>query len=104
MVRYTTPTFTLTVSSSVDLTAASNVYATFAAGSNVLLTKTGVDLDVSEHQVDVFLTQEESALFRPGVIQIQLNWTYQVGSIVKRACSDIATINVKPNLLKGVVS
>lgn len=103
MVKYTTPTFSLTVSTSVDLTDATNIYATFIA-PGVNITKTGTDLDVSEHQVDVFFTQDETAKFPVGSMRIQLNWTYQEGSIAKRACSEIATVNVTPNLLDEVVA
>ena len=104
MVKYTTPTFSLTVSTSVDLTEADNVYATFSAGSRLLFTKTGEDLDVSAHQVDVYFGQEETAQFPTGAVSVQLNWTYQQGGLVKRACSEIASVNVTPNLLSEVVS
>ena len=105
MIRYTTPTFTLTLPDTVDLTEATNVYAAFAMpGKGDVLRKTGTDLDVTAHQVDVFLSQEETALFRPGTVLIQLNWTYQDGGIAKRAGSEIATINVTPNLINEVLT
>ena len=101
MVRYTTPTFTLTLPDSVDLTMASNVYVTFAkANGGVVITKTGEALEVSEHQVDVYLNQEETGAFSMGIVKIQLNWTYANGD---RACSDIATIDISPNLLDEVL-
>ena len=104
MVKYTTPTFSLTVSTSVDLTEADNVYATFSSLNHLLFTKTGTDLDVSAHQVDVYLSQEETAQIPTGSLNVQLNWTYQQGGLVKRACSEIASVNVTPNLLNEVVS
>ena len=103
MVKYTTPTFSLTVSTSVDLTDATNIYATFIA-PGVNITKTGDDLDVSEHQVDVFFTQAETGSIPQGALRIQLNWTYLQGGVAKRACSEIASVNVTPNLLSEVVS
>ena len=104
MTRYTTPTLSLTLPNTVDLTAASNVYVTFANASGIVVyTKTGNDLVVTAHQVDVFLNQEETAQFQQGTIRIQLNWTYQQGGVAKRACSEIATVNVGQNLLNEVV-
>lgn len=103
MVKYTTPTFSLTLPNEVDLTDATNVYATFSA-TGLEITKSGADLTVSAHQVDVFFTQDETAKFPVGSMRIQLNWTYQEGGIAKRACSEIATVNVTPNLLDEVVT
>lgn len=104
MVKYTTPTFSLTLPETVDLTEATNIYATFTAAAGLNITKTGGDLAVTAHQVDVFFSQEETAQFPTGSVRIQLNWTYQEGGIAKRACSEIATVNVTPNLLEEVVT
>lgn len=105
MVRGTTPTFSLTVPETVDLTAAANIYVTFATMDNQnIVTKTGDDLEVTEHQVDVFLSQEETLLFAVGKIKLQINWTYNDAGTVKRACTDLAVISVKPNLLGEVIS
>ena len=104
MVRYTTPTFQLTLPETVDLTEASNVYVTFSkASGTVIYTKSGEDIEVSAHQVDVYLTQSETAVFPTGAVRLQLNWTYQEGGEAKRACSEIASVNVTPNLLNEVV-
>ena len=103
MVKYTTPTFSLTVPNDVDLTDATNVYVTFSANNNTF-TKSGADITVTEHQVDVFFTQAESGSIPQGTLRIQLNWTYLQGGVAKRACSEIASVNVTPNLLSEVVS
>ena len=101
MVRYTTPTFTLTLPDTVDLTLASNVYVTFAKTNiGVVVTKTGDALEISAHQVDVYLNQEETGSFSTGAVKIQINWTYANG---ERACTDIATVDITPNLLDEVV-
>lgn len=99
MIRGTTPTFELTVEDTVDLTEASNVYATFRA-RNKTLTKTGEDLNITAHQVDVYFNQEESLSFLSGFIEVQLNWTYSNGS---RACSNVVKISVGDNLLPEVL-
>lgn len=100
MIRGTTPTFKLLLSDEeVNLTQALNVYATFKQGT-VLITKTGEDLTVTEHEVDVYLNQEESLKFKEGdKLEVQLNWTYNDG---KRACSNIIKIDVGRNLLGSV--
>ena len=94
-----TPTFTLTVPETVDLTAAANVYATFDQGK-ISLTKTGTDLTVSAQTVDVFLSQQETIMFQKGYVAIQLNWTYSDGS---RGCSEIKSIPWDINLLPEVL-
>lgn len=103
MVKYTTPTFELTLPNDVDLTDAANVYATFTQPGAVI-TKTGSDLTVTAHEVDVFFTQEETAALKVGALKIQLNWTYQQGGTAKRACSEIASVEVTENLLAEVVA
>lgn len=102
MIRGTTPTFKLLLNDEeVDLTAAANIYATFKQGT-VLITKTGEDLTVTEHEVDVYLNQEESLKFKEGdVLEVQLNWTYSDG---KRACSNIIRVNVGRNLEGGTLA
>lgn len=99
MYQGTTPTFTLTVPATVDLTTTSNVYVTFSQG-NKELTKTGSSIVVSAQSVDVYLTQEETLMFLPGTVRIQLNWTFSGG---QRACSNIRTILVDANLITEVL-
>ena len=96
---YTTPTFTLTFTErNLDLTQAQNVYVTFRSGA-VLITKTGEDLTVDEKTISVFLTQEETARFIMGSLQIQANWT-QNG---RRVASEIATYDMTGQLLTKVI-
>lgn len=98
--RGTTPTFKLYLQSeTVDLTQADNVYATFQQG-NVVITKTGADLDVDETEVDVYLDQSETLRFYKGFIDVQLNWTYADGS---RACSNIIKVDIGENLVPRVL-
>lgn len=101
MIRGTTPTFQLKLKDeTVDLTQTNNVYVTFSQ-QNVKINKDGEDLDVFPHQVDVYLTQEESLKFKADAnIDIQLNWTYDDGS---RACTNIISIYVGKNLIGKVL-
>lgn len=99
MVQATTPTFILTVPNTVDLSSAAHVYFTMTQ-KELIITKSGSQLTVSSHQVQVYLTQAETLQFKPGQAVIQLNWTYSTG---QRACTKKVTINVEDNLLKKVV-
>ena len=97
---YTTPTFTLTFTEKdLDLTQAENVYVTFRSGA-VFLTKTGENLTVDEKTISVDLTQEETASFVMGVVEIQANWTQ--GN--KRIASEVATYDMTKQLLTAVVT
>lgn len=98
--QYTTPTFLLSFSQQgLDLTAAHNVYVTFASGAYVL-TKSGEDLDIGEKTIGVYMNQSETGKFRPGDILIQANWTTLNGD---RTASEKAKIRIDENLLKRVV-
>jgi len=101
MVRGTTPTFRLYLNDEyVDLTQAVNVYVSFKQ-KDTLITKTGEDLDITENEVDVYLSQAETLKFIKGDVEIQLNWTYLDG---RRACSNIITIEVDKNLIGDVLA
>ena len=68
------------------------------------MTKTDDDLEISSTQVEVYLTQEETLSFPNGLIQVQLNWLYQVGDKVKRATSTKMMIEAQQNLLNEVLT
>lgn len=99
MHRGTTPTFTLTVPNDYDLTDCGNIYATFEQ-NQTSVTKSGEDIDVSAHSVDVYLDQSETLMFRRGALNIQLNFTFAGG---QRACTEIKRINIEDNLLPEVL-
>lgn len=71
-----TPTITITVGTSTDLTEAANVYPSIKQGKTLLLPTA---FEVSAHQVDIYLAQEDTLAFAPGVAEVQLNWTYASG-------------------------
>lgn len=96
----TTPTITLVFpEDSVDLTQATNVYVTFA-WSTKTLTKTGADLIVSPHSIDVFLNQAETLRFPIGAVRVQANWVFPDG---KREASNISSYTFTDNLLEKVI-
>ena len=99
IIQGVTPTFTLTVPNTVDLTQAANVYATFTQASTKL-TKTGTDITVTAHAVDVYLSQAESLGFMKGRVLVELNWTYLDGS---RGASEKASIEWDDNLIQEVL-
>lgn len=94
-----TPTFTLLVPETVDLTQAENVYVTFRQGSREL-TKTGREITVSAHSIDVFLSQEETLSFERGSVRIQVNWVYADGN---RGETNIASVEWAETLLREVL-
>ena len=107
--RGTTPVFRLTFEEEeIDLTTARNVYVTFKAPVKLslyksidhVLTKTGDDLEVSEKEILVYLSQKETLLFPEGVIKIQANWTTPEGN---RAASKVRLYSFTEQLLEKVV-
>ena len=97
MVQATTPTISMNLPNTVDLTQAQTIVFTMTQGSTVIKK---VITDASEQQVSVYLTQDDTLGLSNGIAQIQLNWTYSDNS---RACTNIVNINVTPNLLKAVI-
>ena len=98
--RGTTPTFKFTVPDEIDLTQANNVYVTFYYKGETL-TKTGNALTVTAHEVDVFLTQQETLSFPVGNIEVQINWTTNGGM---RYASEIETVAITRQLITWVLS
>lgn len=103
MYRGTTPTYTLTLPETVDLTMASEVHVSFSDNNKEILRKTGNDLEITAHSVSVYLTQEETLSFPNGNVQIQLNWIYTDRGKRKRACSEKAVIKANKNLIDEVL-
>lgn len=103
MQQYTTPTIRLAMSK--DITFADEVFVTFGFNGKKFLTKTGDDITVTEEYIDVFLTQEESARFPKGGVQVEVNFTFfdSVSNVMKRGYTDKPTIFVDKNLLDEVI-
>lgn len=100
MVQATTPTFVLTLPETVDLTEPSHFYFTLRQG-HARIEKTDSDLVIDGQTISVYLSQAETLALTPGMVKLQLNWTYANGS---RAASEIVSVNVTENLLKEVIA
>lgn len=99
VVRGTTPTFTLTFpAESVDLTEADEVYVTFTSGANIV-TKSGNDLDVSAHEIGVYLSQTDTFKFSVGNVDIQANWMINGN----RIASEVKPYEITRQLLNEVL-
>lgn len=100
----TTPTFTFTLSDSIDLSTMDSVALTFCKPNYVeVLTKQDSDLTINNNSVSVFLDQDETLELPRGKTLVQLNWTYTEDQKTKRDCSDILTISVRRNLLNDTM-
>lgn len=97
---FTTPTFQLNFSEQgLDLTQMVGVFVTFRAGAYII-TKTGNDLNVGEKTITVELSQEETANFQTGNVEIQANWISANG---KRVASEIVSYDLYGQLLTKVI-
>lgn len=97
-----TPTFSLTVrDQTIDMTAMTNVYVTLEQGKTKITKSTlNGGLVVTEHQVDVYLSQQETLGFSIGDVDVQLNATLPGG---RRGGSKPFTIKIGKNLERGVL-
>lgn len=102
--KATTPTFQFKFPDTVDFSHASSIYVTFSDDKEKkLLEKTGADLSVDANVIEVFLTQQETLSFPTGSVIVQVNWTYQEGTVTKRPASVKKRINLKKNLKNEVI-
>lgn len=105
MYRLTTPTVSFSFPEGVDMTLADEVYVTFTdSKNNILLNKTGSDLDISSNSVSLFLSQEDTIDLPTKGIKVQINWTYTDEGLLKRACTDILSIAVSENLYPQIIT
>lgn len=101
MVQATTPTFVLTLPSTIDLGDADHVVFTIEQDGYSVTKDETSGLTVSANVATVVLTQEDTVAFsKERKARIQLNWTYSDGS---RAATDIKEIDVGENLYKDVI-
>ena len=95
MRRGTTPT--ITISTDIDLTEASNFYLTFKQGDRVIFEKTLDDVTITEDSVSVWLTQAETLALKDGrMVSFQIRAT--LGD--QKVASNIMTAKVDA-VLKG---
>ena len=98
MRRGTTPT--ITISTDVDLSAASNLFVTFTQGNVTIFEKTLSDVTVSSTAVSVELTQEDTLALASGAsVEFQIRAT--VGDA--KLASNIMASSVERILKNGVI-
>lgn len=107
MIIGTTPTLTLKLKRSynIDLNQATQVYVTLKQGSTIL-TKSVPDIVLVDGKTVQFtLTQAESLnLVLDKNVEVQLNWTYNIGGVLKRAATKVIELNLEKQLLKQVLT
>jgi len=98
-----TPTLSFTFPETIDLTLATDAVFTFTDGyKNIRLEKTGEDLVITPHQVDIRFTQEET-LAMPKAAQVQANFLFAAGGRVDRVPSKIVNLEFETNLKPEVM-
>lgn len=94
MISYTTPTYAHTVKG-IDLTEC-QVYVTYKQGIAEVSLQGDTELVGEDTVVTVSLTQEQTAKFRAGELQVQINWVYPNG---KRNATVKRSMQVDGNLM-----
>lgn len=97
MRRGTTPTITITTD--IDLSMASNLFVTFKQGNSIVFEKTLSDVTVTENTVICGLTQEETLSLRNEPVRFQIRGT--LGD--KKVASNIMSASVSEILKGGVI-
>lgn len=95
-----TPTIIVRVPETIDLTEAASHYVSFMQGNLLRLKKTD-GFEVTAHEVSIYLTQEETLLFRPGTASMQVNWVYSTG---QRGATKWLGLHIDANQLPEVLS
>ena len=94
MRRGTTPTITITTD--LDLTQASNLFVTFKQGDRIVFEKTLEDVTVTETSVICELDQNDTLALKDGLVRFQIRAT--LGD--SKVASNIMTANAD-EILKG---
>lgn len=96
-----TPTMVLHVNSSFDLTELKMIYITFEQRGSILTKHSDESgINITPDSVEVTLTQEETLVFKPGQVNVQLCCVSYSGHVLK---TNIVEIEARPSLIKGVI-
>lgn len=99
MRRYTTPSIMLTLKG-VDITTY-DVYVTITQGGNsITVENPPAQLVGCNTVLTVTLTQEQSAQFHAGMVDVQVNWVDIAG---RRSATKIKRVGIDANLLDEVI-
>lgn len=101
MYKGTTPTLIFTFPSTFDVTDAEKVLVTIAAKGVPNIELTDEDIDVAEHSVSVWLSQEQTLSLPVGYAQAQINLLYADG---QRAATNIVRFEWSQNLHNEVMT
>lgn len=102
MYKGTTPTLIFTFPDDFDVTEATKVIVTIGIkGSAPIIEFTGSDIEVSEHTVSVWLSQQQTLRMPVGEVSAQINLLYGDGS---RVATNIVRFEWKKNLHNEVMS
>lgn len=96
----TTPTITLRVPQSVDMSVIQHFYFSIEQSENPIIIKSNSDLAIDDHTVTSTLSQNDTLKLSAGEAIIQLNWTY-AGST--RTGSKRYYIQIDDNSIKEVL-
>lgn len=108
----TTPDLTFIFPSTIDMTQAQNVVATFIKPITFVNGEPIIDvifevwsdsLEITEHQINVFLSQEQTLAMPVGTVLVHFNWLYWDGENLRRACTEMKEIYWKPNAHDDVI-
>lgn len=94
MRRGTTPTITITTD--IDLTAASNMFLTFKQNDRIAFEKTLEDVNITENSVVCELEQNDTLALKDGIVRFQIRAT--LGD--SKVASNVMTASVD-EILKG---
>lgn len=81
MTRGTTPTNTF--NTAIDLTGAEVIYITYDQNERTVIEKNKSDMTVTEHSIEVKLTQEETLRLREDRVEIQISARFPDGTVVR---------------------
>lgn len=99
MIPYTTPTIELTVRG-VDLTAVDTYVSIEQGDTQLTITDADVSYENGATVISVTLTQAQTAAFKRGSCDVQVNWVDGGG---KRYATLVQSINIGAQLLTEVV-
>lgn len=94
MYRATTPTHIFTFPESINPSTLQEALITYKQGSRIVIEKTLSDAVIDDQDLSVSLTQEETKLFFPGRIQLQVRVKLEDGKVPASQIFDLSAEQV----------
>lgn len=98
--RGTTPQYVISIDNGIDASTIQDAYITFAQARGESLTKHFPEVYIDDGKIVALLSQEETMLFKVGVVQMQVRF---ITSDNKAYKSDIFKLKVTPILYEEVI-